>query len=725
MQPFVYLTLRGLITLFQFQELSQRAFLSSPTLALAGGVAHCWAVSYALILSLVLHSARISGHAWLDTLPWFAIRAEQLAFASGTVWWIAGLGTTCVRALRVDEETMGLPTDMRDATIPKILIYVQSPKCRKALAFAQTLSCVGVFLSIILLCIAIFSMGRDITIAEFSLAAVSLSFGIPHVMLAWDGMQGMMRTKTVPDCRSLLAAAAEASALGPQFAVILACADVAGLHSFWQQLLCVLAVLAFVASLGTCSYWPHARAGAVEAPALSVLCGSLALDVIAGWLVLRAIPALSGGLFFWLFGLITAAIGIGILFKECRLLILEFLEPIMPLLSPASGMAPVLQHEAARLAARGLLLLCSGMILVANLQHNTGSSNSQMQYRDTASDYSQERYADYDPSLGNEMEDHHYSDYHDDYHDHYHSWDGMDYYAGPPWSEDWTPMLALRYAPPTTTTIVMPPDKEPCLKEHTYHKGNMVNDHTGASSAFQCLQHCDEEPSCHYWDYGEGICRLRAGAGEDGGIHDAAFVGGPRGCHLVEEHYVETPDYDMLLNTAGEAMGLEPHRLIFRDIFTESRILLFSGNDYYHAADIHYDDPDGADSEGLPNQPDRDMHLKWQRAVAEAEPGSNLSLAVEVGAHAFPAYLNATLCRLTSEHRERGGAPEAEAVKASDVEVAQDGNEAADSADMANGVAEPDPLEREPGLATVEARDAYFTACQAWRRQQGHYDSFD
>ena len=135
MQPLLYLCVRGIISWFQFQaressakisrfrstvysciihfllqERETRTFSASVGLTLSCGVAHSWAatfhqnacplpfqvlvllvllwpvferlemdcqVSYALVMALVLHAARLSANSWFDQLPWFIRVAEK------------------------------------------------------------------------------------------------------------------------------------------------------------------------------------------------------------------------------------------------------------------------------------------------------------------------------------------------------------------------------------------------------------------------------------------------------------------------------------------------------------------------------------------------------------------------------------------------------------------------------------------------------------------------
>eukprot|EP00440_Ansanella_granifera_P076557 gb/GFBE01083075.1/.p1 GENE.gb/GFBE01083075.1/~~gb/GFBE01083075.1/.p1 ORF type:complete len:628 (+),score=100.09 gb/GFBE01083075.1/:1-1884(+) len=625
---------------------------------------------------------------------------------------------------------MGLPRDMRDTAIPKFLMTIQSPQCRKALALAHSLSCVGVFVSIISLCIAVFSMGREgISTAEFCLAAIALSFSVPHAILAWDGMQGL-RSKASPENEFLLAMASEASTMGPQFAVILACADVAGTElNFWQRLLTALASLAFLVSLAACGRWPSRRPGSVVAPVAMDLIGSIVLDVVATVLVVQAFPNLRGAMF-WVYALLIVVLSAVICIEVTRSLILEFAEPIMPLLSSQHGRLPAsVQRDGMRMVSRILLLLCSGMILTEVWRKSASKTESAQQYSNYDAghydgsynyddyDYRQHE-SEYDPGASSEMTD--------DYSSHHNHWDHYD----ETWSDTWEPALVLRWRLTTTTTTAPPSDKDLCLKGYTYPTGNMVNDNAGGYSAHACLDLCQQDARCLYWDWGEGICRLRDGPGAGGAEPHKDYTGGPRGCYLPPEDFTsDTPEVNHLLSVAGEAMGMASDELYFKDIFADSRILLFGTHAY------HYDQHDGhdrspgtedGDSGGDPadassdsSQQEADVYRlakKWQTAVVEAAEGSNLSVTAEVGPQAFPAYLNATLCLLADRYRANLTAGDHENPEAADIPVP-------DAPDDTREALGPDPLEGQQGLNSQQDRDHYMDACQAWKRlhQYRHY----
>ncbi|CAK0830391.1 unnamed protein product, partial [Prorocentrum cordatum] len=76
------------------------------------------------------------------------------------IWWAAGFVTAAVRI--VDDGVDGLPMETRDTGTSFFEEVVRSPKLHAGLSIGHTLSCVGLFVSIILLCIAMGLMkGED------------------------------------------------------------------------------------------------------------------------------------------------------------------------------------------------------------------------------------------------------------------------------------------------------------------------------------------------------------------------------------------------------------------------------------------------------------------------------------------------------------------------------------------------------------------------------------
>ena len=55
-----------------------------------------------------------------------------------------------------------------------------------------------------------------------------------------------------------------------------------------------------------------------------------------------------------------------------------------------------------------------------------------------------------------------------------------------------------------------------CGSEKAYHSGSMFKDYSSpeVTDASQCLDKCNSDSSCKFWDYGEGWCRLRSDSGQ-------------------------------------------------------------------------------------------------------------------------------------------------------------------------------------------------------------------
>eukprot|EP00438_Fugacium_kawagutii_P002547 Skav219493 [mRNA] locus=scaffold937:61374:64692:- [translate_table: standard] len=65
-----------------------------------------------------------------------------------------------------------------------ILRFIRSPFLHSALGHAHSVSCVGLFVSIILLCATMVTMKGGITVCESCLAIVAIGFAFPHMILA-------------------------------------------------------------------------------------------------------------------------------------------------------------------------------------------------------------------------------------------------------------------------------------------------------------------------------------------------------------------------------------------------------------------------------------------------------------------------------------------------------------------------------------------------------------
>jgi len=274
MQPLGYLAARLLLSCFQAFERHERAFVGSEPLLLAAGVGHCWAVAYSLILSLAMQASRLAGgRDYMDKLPDWVFKAEQLALLSGLVWWLASTAMFLVRAVKLDDGCQGLPMNIHDASINWLVTLVQSRTLYQVLGAAHVVSCFGNFFSIVQLCFAIVWMGGA-SLHEACLTLVAFGFAAPHAALAaervaseWQQRQHFKGNGAAAACVPasagsgvVLAVASEAAALGPQLTVVLACADATAEEvPFWQCATSVVAVAAYASSLIACGAAPPRR----------------------------------------------------------------------------------------------------------------------------------------------------------------------------------------------------------------------------------------------------------------------------------------------------------------------------------------------------------------------------------------------------------------------------------------------------------------------------------
>ena len=143
----------------------------------------------------------------------------------------------------------GLPTESSER--PNFLISVmRSPVLHTILASAHAFSCIGLFASIIMLCVAmLFMVGT--TLCEVSLIFVAVGFALPHVLVASRHLVGRGRVAIVAQ-----SAAREAAALGPQLCVILALADTPDHAFLWQNIVYLAAAVSFLAAVVACGFFP-------------------------------------------------------------------------------------------------------------------------------------------------------------------------------------------------------------------------------------------------------------------------------------------------------------------------------------------------------------------------------------------------------------------------------------------------------------------------------------
>ncbi|CAK0831773.1 unnamed protein product [Prorocentrum cordatum] len=299
--------------------------------------------------------------------------AEQLALLSGLVWWLASTAMFLVRAVKLDDGCQGLPMNIHDASINWLVTLVQSRTLYQVLGAAHVVSCFGNFFSIVQLCFAIVWMGGA-SLHEACLTLVAFGFAAPHAALAaervaseWQQAAHFKGDGAAAACvpasagSGVVLAVARSAALGPQLTVVLACADATAEEvPFWQCATSVVAVAAYASSLIACGAAPPRRRGAVSPPSLSELWASLAVDVLAAATLVLSFFHLASWQW-WLLLAIFAALLASISLGPVRVLLVELVEPIMPLLDGGDKARPPTgpRRELSRQLARAAVALCA------------------------------------------------------------------------------------------------------------------------------------------------------------------------------------------------------------------------------------------------------------------------------------------------------------------------------------------------------------------------------
>jgi len=300
----------------QIFERHERCFVSTQSVALATGVIHCWAVTYALIFSLVLQAMRVTerGAHPREQLPSWVILAEKITAISAAVWCVASMLLFSLRVLVVDEQQQGLPVDFRDTALPWLWKVARAPVLRRLVRIAHNFSCLGVFVGIVLLCCAIASLCGAISSCQICMVCIAVCFTVPHLALA------------VSPGPCALGLASEAATLGPQLCVLLACFDTMHPARAWHRLLWLATTVSFLLMLVV-----RARVQGKHrtCPTLEEVLVLIVVDIVAALaigsfqnyrsresIILAFIFLLAGG---------TVAI------KPARDALIEIIEPIMPL----------------------------------------------------------------------------------------------------------------------------------------------------------------------------------------------------------------------------------------------------------------------------------------------------------------------------------------------------------------------------------------------------------
>lgn len=370
MQPLAYLAVRALLGWVQMVERSERAFLSNPLVLVAAGAVHCWAVVYSLFVAVHTRAMRFDGYheGYVEHLPSSVALTETVAIASLWIWVLAGFTTAAVRIL--DEDADGLPVGLEDVKANPVTKIIRSPYFHSALGHAHSISCAGLFLSILLLCATMAVMKGGITACEICLALVSIVFALPHAILAIrrlsDGADEALRGLLGPGVAE--AAAGEAAALGPQLCILFALADAPGHAYLWQNLVYVLCTVAFLASVAACAQSPPKSEGAALPPEVPETFVGLALDAIAAIAIVLSYPHLNTW-FLWACTVCLFAAAAAVQLPDVRAFYLDWLEPLLVLRSDTHRRMPGQQRQTLRRNAWVFALVCATTALWDILLH--------------------------------------------------------------------------------------------------------------------------------------------------------------------------------------------------------------------------------------------------------------------------------------------------------------------------------------------------------------------
>jgi len=326
MQPLVYLGMRTLIAWLQFMERKEHAFKRDTMALVAVGALHCWAVAYALFISVHNRAMRFDGYQefsfgeYTDHLPDSVLTAENITLGSIWIWLLASF-LSALKSI-VEEEASDLPIGKDDQS-GSISKFLRSPNLSSVLALANTAACFGLFLGILLLCVSMAIMKGGITACEVSLALLSFAFALPHACLA---LQRVAAGALPLPQDATQAAAAEAASLAPQLCVILSLADSPGHAYIWQNCLYVLAALGTVATMVACAAAPRVRDNAALPPDEPETFVCLIINAMTALVLVLSYPDLNT----WLMWLIMAAFVVGTVagYQFWKDFLLDWLGPV-------------------------------------------------------------------------------------------------------------------------------------------------------------------------------------------------------------------------------------------------------------------------------------------------------------------------------------------------------------------------------------------------------------
>lgn len=365
MQPLAYFAVRSLLGWLQWVEKAEHAFISNPLLLVAAGTAHCWAVVYALFIAIHTRAMRFEGYheGYTEHLPFWVSWTENLAVASMGIWWAAGFSTAAIRI--IDDDARGLPMDGGDVQVNKFIRILRSERLHDGLALAHTLSCIGLFISIILLCIAMGLMKGSVTACELCLCFVALGFAAPHALVAARRLDfpPPKKTEDAPVASAAAEAAAqEAASVGPQLCVILALADSPGHAYLWQNFVYFVAAIAYVAAVAACGRSPPKVGNAALPPQTGEFVTCLVLDVVASIALVVCFPHLNTW-HLWALTAVLAGLFAATWFEGWRDLMIDLLDPLFVVRSDTDKALPGKQRETLRRCSWVCCIVCGAVAM--------------------------------------------------------------------------------------------------------------------------------------------------------------------------------------------------------------------------------------------------------------------------------------------------------------------------------------------------------------------------
>lgn len=364
MQPLAYLAVRVVLGWLQLVQRADRAFVGDPLVLVAAGAVHCWAVVYSLFVAVHTRAMRYDGYheGYVEHLPGSVAWTETLAMASLWVWLLAGFTTAAVRLL--DEDAGNLPMGLEDAKGSPITKLIRSPMFHSLLGHAHSVSCVGLFLSILMLCFTMALMKGGITACELCLVIVSIGFAVPHALLAARRLSGAAERaleELLPP-QAAEAAAAEAAAMGPQLCIVLALADAPGHAYLWQNCVYCLASIALLAAVAGSARYPPKTVGAALPPEVHESLVCLVLDAVAALAIVLSYPHLNTWLT-WASALGVLGVAASCRMQAVREVYEDWLEPVLVVRSDTHKRMPSPQRQLLRKNSWVLGLLCAATTL--------------------------------------------------------------------------------------------------------------------------------------------------------------------------------------------------------------------------------------------------------------------------------------------------------------------------------------------------------------------------